>query len=197
MGIKKKLGMGVATAVLGLGLIGGGTFAYFSDTAEATGDFAAGTLDLSANPTTIIEVENMKPGDWMTRSFELTNGGSLDIAEINLATDYTVSGEEDNLGVDFGDHIQVNFLWNEDKVDGVIYSATLSELKDMSPDVIEGNILSPWLGERGGQLEAGSSDKLYVQFEFVDNKKDQNIFQGDSLELEWTFEGMQGEGERK
>lgn len=197
MGIKKKLGMGAATAVLGLGLIGGGTFAYFSDTAEATGDFAAGTLDLNANPTTIVEVENMKPGDWMTRSFELANDGTLDIAKINLATDYTVSGDEDNLGIDFGDHIQVNFLWNKDKVDGVIYSTKLSELKNLSPDVIEGNILSPWLGERGGKLEPETSDTLYVQFEFVDNGKDQNIFQGDSLELEWTFEGMQGKGEAK
>ncbi|MBR3117940.1 MAG: cell division protein FtsN, partial [Oceanobacillus sp.] len=30
MSLKKKLGAGVATAVLGLGLIGGGVFAYFS-----------------------------------------------------------------------------------------------------------------------------------------------------------------------
>lgn len=197
MSMKKKLGMGVATAVLGLGLIGGGTFAYFSDTAEATGNFAAGTLDLNANPTTVIDVKDIKPGDWMTRSFNLANDGSLDIAEINLATNYTVTGEGNNEGQDFGDHIQVNFLYNADKVDGVIYSTTLSELKNLSPDVIEGNILSPWLGERGGKLAAGTSDKLYVQFEFVENNEDQNIFQGDSLELEWTFEGKQGKGVAK
>ncbi|WP_222119322.1 TasA family protein, partial [Bacillus thuringiensis] len=31
MSMKKKLGMGVITAALGLSLIGGGTYAYFSD----------------------------------------------------------------------------------------------------------------------------------------------------------------------
>ena len=31
MSIKKKLGLGVASAALGLSLIGSGTYAYFSD----------------------------------------------------------------------------------------------------------------------------------------------------------------------
>ncbi|APC49159.1 cell division protein FtsN [Virgibacillus halodenitrificans] len=198
MSIKKKLGMGIATAVLGVGLIGGGTFAYFSDQAEATGNFAAGTLDLSANPTTVIDVENIKPGDWMTRSFDLVNGGSLDIATIDLLTDYTVTDVNgDNAGEDFGKHVRVNFLLNADKHDVPIFSTTLAELKNMSPDVIEGNFFSAWLGERGGKLAVGTSDKLYVQFEFVENGQDQNKFQGDSLELTWTFEGKQGAGVAK
>ncbi|MBY7144128.1 SipW-dependent-type signal peptide-containing protein [Virgibacillus sp. NKC19-3] len=191
MGMKKKLGMSLATAVLGLGLIGGGTFAYFNDTAEATSDFTAGTLDLSTNPTTIIDIENMKPGDTMLRPFHLTNDGSLEIAEINLKTDYNVSTEESNEGQDFGDHIQVNFLMNQTDEDLVIWSETLSDLKNMSPDMIE------VLAETSENLGPGDSDRFYVQFEFVDNGKDQNIFQGDSLELEWTFEGKQGDGERK
>ncbi|WP_255585147.1 TasA family protein [Virgibacillus saliphilus] len=189
--MKKKLGMSLATAVLGLGLIGGGTFAYFNDTAEATSDFTAGTLDLSTNPTTIIDIENMKPGDTMLRPFHLTNDGSLEIAEINLKTDYNVSTEESNEGQDFGDHIQVNFLMNQTDEDLVIWSETLSDLKNMSPDMIE------VLAETSENLGPGDSDRFYVQFEFVDNGKDQNIFQGDSLELEWTFEGKQGDGERK
>ncbi|CDQ19091.1 camelysin. Metallo peptidase. MEROPS family M73 [Halobacillus karajensis] len=197
MGLKKKLGLGVASAALGLSLVGGGTFAYFSDTAEASGSFAAGTLDLSANPTTVIDVDNLKPGDTMLRSFDLVNGGSLDIGAINLDTEYTVSGEGNNNGDDFGDHIRVNFLLNADKLDVPIYSTTLADLQDMSPDVIEGNIFGAWLAERGGNLAAGTSDKLYVQYEFVDNGEDQNHFQGDSLSLKWTFEGEQTAGEAR
>ena len=49
-------------------------------------------------------------------------------------------------------------------------------------------------GEKGG-LEAGTEDYLWVQFEFVDDGKDQNIFQGDSLNLEWTFNANQEAGE--
>ncbi|MYL59794.1 CalY family protein [Virgibacillus halodenitrificans] len=197
MSIKKKLGMGIATAVLGVGLIGGGTFAYFSDQAEATGNFAAGTLDLSANPTTVIDVENIKPGDTMLRSFDLVNGGSLDIATINLATDYAITDAEGNNVEDFGKHIRVNFLFNADKLDAPIFSTTLADLKNMSPDVIEGNIFGSWFAERGGNLAAGTSDTLYVQYEFVENNEDQNQFQGDSLELTWTFEGKQGAGVAK
>lgn len=34
MAIRKQLGLGAVMAVLGLGLISGGTVAYFSDTSE-------------------------------------------------------------------------------------------------------------------------------------------------------------------
>ncbi len=197
MGIKQKLGLGAASAVLGLSLIGGGTYAYFSDTAEATATFAAGTLDLSADPTTIIDVKNIKPGDKMLRSFNLVNGGTLDIASISLKTSYAVHDSKGNNVEDFGKHIRVNFLVNADKADGVIYSTTLDALKGMTPDVIEGNVLSGWLAERGGKLEAGTGDKLYVEYEFVESGEDQNQFQGDSLELKWTFEGKQGKGVRR
>ncbi|WP_181347543.1 CalY family protein [Thalassobacillus sp. CUG 92003] len=197
MGLKKKLGLGVASAALGLSLVGGGTFAYFNDTADASGSFAAGTLDLTVDPTQIISVDNLKPGDTMLRSFELGNGGTLDISEITLDTDYQVTGAGNNNGDDFGDHIRVNFLVNADKVDVPIFSTTLAELKAMDPDVIEGNIFSPWLGERGGNLAAGTTDQLYVQYEFVDNGEDQNHFQGDSLSLQWTFNAEQGEGEAR
>jgi spore coat-associated protein N len=204
MGIKQKLGMGVASAVLGLSLIGGGTYAYFNDVETTNNTFAAGTLDLSVDPTTIIDVDNIKPGDWMNRSFELTNGGSLDIAEVLLSTSYTVNDADGGNNVDdFGKHIRVNFFWNEDKAllgplspDEVVFDTTLNELQSMTPDAVANEIFIPYFEERGG-LKSGDTDKLYVQFQFVDNGKDQNEFQGDSLELKWTFEGKQGAGEKR
>ncbi|MBH0169146.1 CalY family protein [Fictibacillus sp. 18YEL24] len=198
MSLKAKLGLGVASAALGLSLVGGGTYAYFSDKAETTGTFAAGTLDLNANPTEIINVQNIKPGDKMLRTFKLGNAGSLDIASIKLASSYTVTDAKgDNAGEDLGAHIRVKFLTNVDKVDDVIYQTTLANLQTLSPDVIEGNIFSAWLGERGGVLKAGTEDTLLVKYEFVENDADQNKFQGDSLSLKWTFEGKQGSGSAK
>lgn len=195
MSLKKKLGMGIASAALGISLVGGGTFAFFSDSVETNATFAAGTLDLNAAPTTIINVDKIKPGDWMTRSFQLKNDGNLDIAKVLLKTDYTVTDAKgNNDGEDFGKHIRVNFLVNADKGDGVIFYTTLEQLKNMTPDAIENNIFIPWLEERGGKLAAGTSDTLYVQYEFVESGADQNKFQGDKLELKWTFEGKQGAG---
>lgn len=209
MSIKKKLGLGIASAALGLSLIGGGTYAYFSDTEVTNNTFAAGTLDLSVNPTTIVNVDNLKPGDIIVREFELVNNGTLDISSIDLITNYTVNDAKgDNGSDDFGKHIKVLFLENVDKTgegwgigdyNDVVAETTLYDLKKMTPDAVE-NLQSwiTWLlglnGEDSG-LKAGDSDLMYVAFEFVDNGKNQNQFQGDSLELEWTFIAHQTPGE--
>lgn len=210
MSIKKKLGMGITSAALGIALIGGGTFAYFSDAEVTNNSFAAGTLDLAANPSTIIDVENIKPGDIMVREFLLENNGTLDISSVDLSTVYDVIDAKGDNVDDFGKHIKVLFLENADKTgDGwvigdhndVISETTLYDLQNMTPDAVEN--LQDWVtwffglnGEDSG-LEAGTSDQMYVAFEFVDNGQDQNEFQGDALELEWTFTAHQTEGELK
>ncbi|WP_047153172.1 CalY family protein [Aneurinibacillus tyrosinisolvens] len=196
MGIKGKIGMVLATTALGAALIGGGTFAYFNDTAQTTSKFSAGTLDLSANPTTIIDVNNIKPGDWVDRNFQLKNDGSLDIAKVLLTTDYKVTDVKGDNIEDFGKHIRVNFLYNGDKSSRVVYSTTLDQLKKMTPEAIGNAVFIPKWDEKGG-LKAGTADTLSVEFEFVDNDRDQNQFQGDSLQLTWTFEGKQKAGEAK
>lgn len=190
MGIKRKLGMGLMSAGLGLALIVGGTFAYFSDSEVTNNTFAAGTLDLAVEPTEIINIENMKPGDSMIRDFELQNNGSLHIDKVNLATDYTVEGVEGD--DDFGDHILVEFLYNADKLDEVIFETTLAELKEMEPEVVGEHVFDPLI-EDG--LEPGSIDDLVVKFNFVDNEEDQNHLQGASLNLTWTFTATQTAGE--
>ncbi|MEN2768716.1 CalY family protein [Ornithinibacillus xuwenensis] len=208
MNIKKKLGMGLATAALGIALIGGGTFAYFNDVEETNNTFAAGTLDLSVDPSVIIDVDNLKPGDTMVRDFYLVNEGSLDISAVELSTSYTVDDAQGDNVDDFGKHIIVHFLENVDKTgfdpiewdwdyNDVISSTTLYDLQSMTPDAVES--LQNWynfFGEDSG-LPAGTSDYMYVAFEFVDNGQDQNEFQGDALNLTWTFDAKQTEGEER
>ncbi|WP_088052383.1 CalY family protein [Virgibacillus dakarensis] len=195
MGLKKQLGMGMMSAALGLTLIGGGTYAYFSSSETTNNTFAAGTLDLAVEPTALIEVENLKPGDSIIRDFELQNNGTLDIEKVTLDTNYNVTDAKGDNTEDFGKHIEVEFLYNADKLDEVIFKTTLDQLKNMSPEAINEHIFYPDLGEKG--LPAGSLDDLVVKFNFVDNGEDQNQFQGDSLQLEWTFQGMQTTGEEK
>ena len=83
--------MGVASAALGLSLIGGGTFAYFSDKEVSNNTFAAGTLDLTLDPTTLVDIKDLKPGDKVKKEFLLKNSGSLAIKDVQLATKYTVN----------------------------------------------------------------------------------------------------------
>lgn len=198
MSIKQKLAMGILTGGLAISMIGGGTYAYFNDVETSTNTFAAGTLDLAVNPETIIDVSNLKPGDWMYRNFKLENNGSLDISKVLLSTEFTESV------AGFGDHIVVEFLINEDKSSllgpsNVIDSMTLSELASMSQDAIK-NESPRWFGWQGGEnsgLKAGSDDDFHVMFRFDDNDADQNAYQGANLQLKWSFDAKQTAGTLK
>src|SRR5699024_9132677 len=134
-----------------------------------------------------------KPGDSMTRDFVLKNEGTLDIENVSLDTEYTVEDAEGDNTEDFGKYIEVEFLYNADQLNEVVYKATLAELQDMSPEAVEEEVFDELIDEGG--LKTGDEDDMVVKFNFVDNDEEQNQFQGDSLELKWTFNAKQETGE--
>lgn len=79
--MKKRLIMSLMVIGLVSALVGGATFAWFTDTAVNEGNtFTAGTLklDFVDDETTLpFNVTNMKPGQSETKSFTLKNDGSL------------------------------------------------------------------------------------------------------------------------
>ncbi|PEC81762.1 hypothetical protein CON28_30315 [Bacillus cereus] len=104
----------------------------------------------------------------------------------------------DNGNADFGDHIRVDFLWNLDKNEVPVWSTTLSELKVVTqngsiPDLVQKGVVD----REGNGLAPGDDDTFYVMFTFVDSGEDQNVFQGDALKLNWTFNSMQASCEEK
>ncbi|SFB19430.1 camelysin. Metallo peptidase. MEROPS family M73 [Lentibacillus halodurans] len=185
MGIKKKLGIGLASAVLGISLIGGGTFAYFNDVEETNNTFAAGTLDLNLKGVddkedVDLHLENMKPGDWKVHQVRLYNDGSLTFKDVKLNTAYEINDVTgDNANEDFADHILVTIM---DTGTNEVYErdVPVSELDE----VVVSNNQSP-----------GDRKILRMDFKFHDNGEDQNKFQGDSLNLDLTFEASQEDGE--
>lgn len=200
MSIKAKLAMGIATGALAVSMIGGGTYAYFNDVETNVSNFAAGTLDINVAgndaANAIIDVTNIKPGDTMLRTFKLNNTGSLDVSKVLLTSSYTVNDTNlNNAGADLGEFIKVKFLINNDKRTEVIHETTLKALS--STDVVDRDILGWILGGENDGLKARTSDTLTVQFEFVDNGADQNVFQGDSLQLNWKFDAKQTAGTAK
>ena len=79
--MKKILGLTVA-ALLVMGLVGGGTWAYFSDVETSTGNtFTAGTLNLKVSDaaplTEHFEVTNTVPGASGSKDWLLKNDGSI------------------------------------------------------------------------------------------------------------------------
>ncbi|MBW4085488.1 TasA family protein [Paenibacillus sp. S150] len=195
MNIKKTLGLGVASAALGLTLVGGGTFAYFSDTAQSTASFNNGTLSLASDPAVIVDLSNLKPGDLITRDFKLKNDGSLDISTVLLKTAAEVTDAGNNNGAhNLKEDIIVTFLNNNDKKQPELLIISLAELENQSPDLVARKILGTILGGEKSGIQAGTQDTLSVQFAFKETFQPQNYYQGDRLKLNWTFEASQGAG---
>lgn len=81
-------------------------------------------------PTTSLNLENLKPGDKILKKFNLINSGTLDIKDLIMKIDYTVNDlKQNNTTGDFGKHIKVQFLWDWDPAEGPVYEPTLAELK--------------------------------------------------------------------
>jgi len=194
MSLTKKVTKGFITAALGFSLIGGGTYAYFSDSETTNNTFAAGTLDLSVNPSTVVNVNNIKPGDEIKREFQLTNNGTLTISKVLLNTDYKVddaklNGKENT--EDMAKHIKVTILYNQNNASTPVIETTLYDLKNQTPDLTQIDTLS---GPKADGLTPGEINKMIVLFEFKDNGQDQNQFQGDALQVEWKFNAEQEAG---
>lgn len=183
MNLKKKLLTGMATAALGIGLIGGGTYAYFNDVEEASSTFANGLLDLGINKEAIIEIEDFVPGDTVNGNFELSNDGTVDMKEVILNADYEVIDKnESNNGDDLGKHIRVEYLYKVNGKETLVFQKMLSELKNNPMQVLK-------------EFPAESkAEKFTVRFKFIDNEGNQNHFQGDALKLKWKFEAVQRDG---
>ena len=58
------------------------------------------------------------------------------------------------------------------------------------------NDLVSWLWPEKG-IKAGTNDSFKVKFHFIERNESQNEFQGDKLQLKWTFEAQQGDGVEK
>jgi spore coat-associated protein N len=87
--MKKITGL-IITALLIIGLIGGGTYAYFSDTESSEDNtLTAGTLDLNIRggdtAVATLTVSDVAPGDSGSANDTLSNVGSMD-GELDIAT---------------------------------------------------------------------------------------------------------------
>lgn len=195
MNVKKTLGLGVVSAALGLTLVGGGTFAYFSSTSTSSASFNNGTLSLQSDPTVIVNLSNLKPGDTVLRDFKLKNDGTLNIPKVLLRTSSAITDAQgDNGSHNFKDDIIVTFLVNKDKKESPLLVISLADLENESPDLVARGIVGAILGGEKSGIKAGTSDNLTIQFAFKETLQPQNYYQGDTLALTLNFEANQEKG---
>jgi spore coat-associated protein N len=222
MSLKKKLGLGAASAALGLSLIGGGTFAYFNDNATINNAFAAGTLDLVVgdvqNEAINFDLTNLKPGDKMDRRFVLKNNGTIAIKDVLLdarAYDW-VDGNQtpDSTMDDFLKQFKIDILRAENGYSenantiiasgqeltlyDLVYSNALATKLLNSGDRLVGdriNIASP-IGtddDDGLTVDPNDTDMVIFRIEFK-NDGNQNKYQGDAVKFSFDLEARQWDG---
>jgi predicted ribosomally synthesized peptide with SipW-like signal peptide len=196
--MKKILGLTVA-ALMVMGLVGGGTWAYFSDT-ETIDDnpFAAGTLDLGLSETQsgtqtgsitgTFDGSAWAPGDSVNATIYVNNEGSIEMSSVNItfATTGVVDGTPGTVDAGPGG-----------STDNLTEMITLTDLKF-------GTIGSPgdiatWDGYDIGQListeialgniPADTEYELFMEFTFDTTAT--NGCQGDSTNITMTFTGLQ------
>jgi spore coat-associated protein N len=78
--LKRKIAMLLVSATLAIALLGGGVYAYFSDTETSAGNsFTAGSLDLviGSSGSSSIVLTSLAPGNSGSSSIQLSNNGNI------------------------------------------------------------------------------------------------------------------------
>ncbi|MCG1021658.1 TasA family protein [Sutcliffiella horikoshii] len=211
MSIKKKLGAGVMSAALGISLIGGGTWAAFNDIETVSNTFAAGTLDLSVDPTTVFDIEDLAPGDYMTRDFEIINGGSIEIKDVKMTTTYVVKNKDKQVitgpdAVDFASQFDVDFLSNDGQpvgggLLGVLHGKNIHELSSMNVDITNAFWGLGLISSTDRILAVGDTDAMRMKISFENRTQKgndglylQNKYQGWTIEPAFKLEAIQRNG---
>jgi spore coat-associated protein N len=215
MSLKKKLGLGMASAALGLSLVGGGTFAYFSDEATIHNGFAAGTLNLEVGkyPGTQwpvnFDLTNLRPGDTVERTFDLKNTGSLaiedtylDFSKVSVENPLVTGATED----DFLSALQVTYFY-ETVVNGTYVPESLLvnsqsiTLKDAIAGNYGGKIKPEYL--TGGKLnltpdgiDAGNYGRYRIMISFPETGAPQNKLQGMIAKVDFNLDARQVMGNK-
>jgi spore coat-associated protein N len=215
MSLKKKLGLGAASAALGLSLIGGGTFAYFNDTASINNQFAAGTLNLDVlndeSTSVNFDLRNLKPGDTAKRYFVLANDGSLSIKDVLMGV--SASGFVDGQAgtsdqASFLEQFKVEFFRIQDPDNDTTWAnrvELISSVDEISlADLVNANYagidagyidtVSNRLNIAPTGLPVGDKDGIGIQITFKETGVNQNAFQGDKVLVAFNLEARQEAG---
>lgn len=106
--INSRILLSAASIAAAGALVAGATFAFFSSTATSTGNvFASGTLNLlvddtnESTPSATIAASfggTLAPGASTSGYVSMHNGGSIDMAEVNLSATETVLSSPDLAG---------------------------------------------------------------------------------------------------
>ncbi len=197
--MKKIVGLTMAL-VLVIGLVGAGTYAYFSDTETSVDNtLTAGTLDLNIEggdiDVTTFDVGDVAPGDNGTASSTLANIGSLD-GELDIATSAVtntpgVGGEFGGGSGELGANAQIAMYLDVDQSGSVTAGdiglksdeTTYDPTGGLEYDIIDNYASDTWNATE--TLAASAADDIFVSWGVPTTTG--NDIQADSVSFDITF----------
>ena len=210
--MKKIIGLSIV-AVLIIGMVGAGTWAYFSDTETSTGNtFTAGTLDLnldSGNVNVIkFTVSNANPGESGYGTWILDNtgnlGGYIDIENISFsnaenydaATDSAESeddGDTSNAtgGGELGANLDIELFWDDGGNTGIANNG----IRDGDEALIYSGDLDGIAGSYATDYSLGATSTTYLSMTWSVDSGVNNTIMGDSVTLNLDIELAQTTGQ--
>lgn len=208
--MSRKILISGLSIIATLGIVGAATFAYFSDVASSTGNtFSSGTLNLQlddVNETTpgesvslSLSATDFQPGASTSGFISLHNGGTISIAEVEMAID-TSETADPGANSDLRDVLQLTVI-----VDDTTPDSTCTDGTDVTTtiDALVGNGGSPLTLK---EFDDGGVD-VYdafltgtgliptatrnVCFTVTFDSTAGDIYQGDAVSTDFTFTGNQ------
>ena len=216
----KKIIITLLAVLVTIGLIGIGTYAYFTDIAvSGTNTLQAGTLSISVDETTSVDwtINNIKPGDKIEGFVRLVNDGSLPISVITgnlvITSDITPNRSEAGGFADVIEVTRIEYITPDGSHDGneiAKYYAvfgdksaplTLQELADGWPEDVRKDanwyfaVMKPgyWTNTNTVLMEPGQGVRMYLDMEFMtpDPPGPWNEYQAASLAFQLKFMALQ------
>lgn len=196
----KKILIALMAVMITIGLVGIGTYAYFSDTETSTGNiFTAGTLDIKLwgsdwedSVTGTWTFDNMAPGDVVEETLYVRNAGSVPINCLLFDMDVTEEADGASDGKHLDDYLKVVRVCvdiNRVDIDKCCYDfdeyiRVFCAHNNMDP--CNADMFIPYCVD---SLEPGDELSIYYKFEFEDTGSPQNNAQGDSVTMRLKLEG--------
>lgn len=203
--MKKILGLTIA-ALLIVGVIGGATYAYFSDTESSTNNtLSGGTLDLNINggniAVTTINVSDVAPGNSGSGNSTLANVGNME-GELDVSTsavtntpgaggtEYEGGSGELGANAEIAMYIDVDQSsdWSSGDIGLKSDNTTYNHPTALDYDIIDNYASLSW--DATENMTASAADYFFVLWQVPTGVG--NEIQGDSASFDITFLLEQG-----
>lgn len=203
--MNRRIAISAMSILASLAMLGGATFAFFSDSATSSGNiFSAGTLDLhlddndepfSDSVSLSLNATNLAPGGSFTDFISLHNGGTIPAAEVEFGADQT-SNSNGGDGSDLADVLDLTVMTGPDRVctggadhtpaiAGAIGNGslplTLTELVSTDYDALPGLAAD----------NPGTTDEYFLCLTATMQSGAGNQYQGDSKTVNFVFTANQ------